>query len=166
MSSRSFKPLIPITMSKEYISIQDAADLSNKSVQTIRRAIKAKKIKVRKQKTPQGFNYMVNMTTLCEAFSIKQRGAAPEEAVTKKIEETREETRNDFDAQVKSKTMSVEVDDFKAFVSTMETLISQHNDERQNFLRLINTMQEKIFVLENQLNLLKAPQKKWFSFWK
>ena len=31
-------------MAKEFISIQEAAELSNKSVQTIRRAIKAKKL--------------------------------------------------------------------------------------------------------------------------
>lgn len=47
-------------MTKENITIQDAAELSNKSVQTIRRAIKAGKIKYRRRKTPQGFNYLIN----------------------------------------------------------------------------------------------------------
>ncbi len=70
------------------------------------------------------------------------------------------------ESSAKPKALSVEPEDFKAFVKTMETLFAQHNEERQNFLRLINTLQEKIFVMENQLNLLKAPQSKWFQFWK
>jgi len=48
----------------------------------------------------------------------------------------------------------------------MERIVSQHSEERQNFLRLVNTLQEKVFVLENQLNLLKAPAKKWYAIWK
>ena len=56
--------------------------------------------------------------------------------------------------------------DFKSFTVALEKMISQHGDERQNFLRLINTLQEKVFVLENQLNLLKAPQKSWYQVWK
>ena len=48
----------------------------------------------------------------------------------------------------------------------MEKLVSQHSEERQSFLQLVNTLQDRIFVLENQLNLLKAPQKSWYQFWK
>jgi len=45
-------------------------------------------------------------------------------------------------------------------------MIKQHSEERQNFVRLIGTLQEKIFVLENQVNILQAPKKKWFQVWK
>ena len=34
-------------MAKDFITIQEASDLSNKSIQTIRRAIKAKKLQAR-----------------------------------------------------------------------------------------------------------------------
>lgn len=44
---------------QELITIIQAAQISGKSIQTIRRMIKQKKIRVRKQKTPQGFNYLI-----------------------------------------------------------------------------------------------------------
>lgn len=152
-------------MSKEHITIQEAADLSQKSVQTIRRAIKAKKITIRKQKTPQGFNYLVNKTSVCEHFNIKLKEEIKVEA---KAEEKAEAKPTVSKAPVseESENMSINANDFKSFVKTMETLMSHHNEERQNFLRLVNTLQEKIFVLENQLNLLQAPQKKWYHVWK
>jgi hypothetical protein len=155
-------------MKKEFISIQDAAELSKKSVQTIRRAIKAKKLQCKRHKTPQGFNYMVKRASLCELYRIKM----VEEQVEKAVDEVKASSKNE---SVKSKakgeasgeTMTIETGDFKSFVKTMETLMMQHNDERQNFLRLVNTLQEKIFVLENQLNLLKAPaEKRWYQLWK
>lgn len=60
----------------------------------------------------------------------------------------------------------ITAEDFSNFAKTLDKLVSQHSEERQNFLRLVNTLQEKIFVLENQMNLLKSPEKKWFHFWK
>ena len=152
-------------MSKEFISIQEAAELSNKSIQTIRRSIKAKKVKFRKSKTPQGFNYMVSRASLCELYRIKM--VEVEDRVEEKIDEVKAETETKQKVEaVAAETMTIDTGDFKSFVKTMETLMTQHNEERQNFLRLVNTLQEKIFVLENQLNLLQAPQKKWFQVWK
>lgn len=143
-------------MPKLLISIQEAADISKKSLQTIRRAIKAKKIKVKKSKTPQGFNYLIDKDSLCKFYGIKLEDDYPRQHSAKE--------KTSF--KIKSETMPVEIEDFKSFVQTLKTVISQHNEERQNFLRLVNTLQEKIFVLENQVNLLKAPQPKWFQFWK
>jgi len=142
-------------MAKEYISIQESADLSNKSVQTIRRAIKAKKIKFKRRKTPQGFNYWISRSSIMEVYKIKE--AAPKEVKKTTIKTPKSTT---------GKTITINSDDFKSFAQTMEKLISQHNEERQSFLQLVNTLQERIFVLENQLNLLKAPKKNWYQFWK
>ena len=50
-------------MSSEYISIQEAADLTGKSIQTIRRAIKTKKVEFKRRKTPQGFNYQIKASS-------------------------------------------------------------------------------------------------------
>ncbi len=149
-------------MKKEFITIQVASELSKKSIQTIRRAIKAKKIKTKKQKTPQGFNYLIDKDSLESTFNIKitknefpKKNTKKEEATTKTISNT------------KAKKISLETEDFAKFVQTMEAILAQHSEERKSFLGLINTMQEKIYVLENQLNLLKAPpKKKWFSFLK
>ena len=147
-------------MAKEYISIQEAADLSRKSVQTIRRAIKAKKIKFKRRKTPQGFNYWISRTSIIEVYKIKEAIPTPKASKDKAVKETIKTPKTS------GKTITIEANDFKSFAQTMEKLISQHNDERQSFLQLVNTLQERIFVLENQLNLLKAPQKSWYQFWK
>lgn len=160
---------------KEYLTIQDAADISNKSVQTIRRAIKAGKLKYRKRKTPQGFNYSVSRIALCEAYNLKLEDEVKEENVKNQINETVkkavDEQRNDLSNAIEKEQREengnyITQEDFHSFAKTLEKLISQHADERQNFLRLVNTLQEKIFVLENQINLLKSPDKKWFNFWK
>lgn len=57
-------------MARKLISIQEAADLSQKSSQTIRRLIKNSKIKSKKQRTPQGFNYQVDKESLAKYFGI------------------------------------------------------------------------------------------------
>lgn len=148
-------------MTKELISIQDAAELSGKSIQTIRRAIKAKKLVFRRQRTPQGFNYMVNKSSLCELFRIKIKDEQSQAKSSIKNKEPK------FKPLVEGETMIIEVDDFKSFVKTVEGLMAKHSEERQNFMRLVSTMQEKIFILENQLNLLKGvEQKRWYQFWK
>ncbi len=153
-------------MSKDYISIQDAAELSRKSIQTIRRAIKSKKLLVKRQKTPQGFNYLVERSSLNSFYNlglkIEQNSNAKASEINDNVEENIVTKK-----EVKSKKLSVEADEFKSFCRNLETLLSQHGEERQNFLRLINTLQEKVFVLENQLNLLKSPvQRRWYQLWK
>lgn len=147
-------------MSKKYISIQDAAELSKKSIQTIRRAIKAKKLNFRKKKTPQGFNYLIDHESLCRLYKIKISPNPKEEIKPPKTKTNKVSSKKD------SQNIHITADDFKNFTKTLEKMMNQHAEERQNFLRLVNTLQEKIFVLENQLNLLKSPQKKWYKFWK
>lgn len=149
-------------MTKEYISIQDASELSKKSIQTIRRAIKARKFLFKKVRTPQGFNYDIEKDSLCRFYNLNA-AEAPVKA-EKKVEE-KMESKVETKVVADEKKTYVDADDFKAFTVTLERLISQHGDERQSFLRLINNLQEKIFVLENQLSLLKAPEKRWYQFW-
>ena len=143
-----------------FISIQDAADLSKKSIQTIRRAIKAKKLKCKRKKTPQGFNYLVNQESLCDLFRISLKEKAKKEKSKTPPKAKKVTTK-------KEENISVEANDFKDFTVMMEKFLNQHVEERQNFMRLINTLQERLFVLENQLNLLKEPAaKSWYHFWK
>ena len=172
-------------MSKEFITIHEAAELSGKSVQTIRRALKSKKLKHRKRKTPQGFNYLVSRASLCEIYDIKQEipleGPAPAKETTNVVSEAKaksEKVINEVVAeQAEKEEKAIQEDkaddeviiraaDFHSFAQTMERMMSQHAEERQNFLRLVNTLQEKIFVLENQINLLQSPKKKWYQLWK
>ncbi len=147
-------------MPKKFLSIQESADLSKKSIQTIRRAIKAKKLKHRRSKTPQGFNYMINYESLCKLYGIK-----PEPNVKEELKEEIKLTKTKSKKGKSKKGIYVSTDDFVHLTSTLEKMVSQHSEERQNFIRLVDTLQEKIFVLENQLNLLKSPEKKWYQFW-
>lgn len=148
-------------METNLISIQEAADLSQKSIQTIRRAIKSKKLKVRKMKTPQGFNYLVDKNSLCGFYGVKN-------VDTEKT--VKEDTVVIPDSKIStSKSTGKEVisaEEFRNFSRILEKMVNQHSEERQNFMRLVNTLQEKVFVMENQINLLKAPAKKWYNVWK
>lgn len=150
-------------MSQDYISIQEAGELAKKSIQTIRRAIKAKKLGVKRQKTPQGFNYLVSKDSLNSFYNL---GLKKNDAVTETAEMPKEVSSKKKNARAKN-SLAVEADEFRSFCRNLETMLAQHGEERQNFLRLINTLQEKVFVLENQLNLLKAPvSRKWYQIWK
>jgi len=163
-------------MPKNYITIQEAADLSRKSVQTIRRAIKAKKLKARKEKTPQGFNYKVEKASLAELYGIMVGAEkisnvkpAPQKEETKSEEKSvkkAEPKESKKEESSKDDEPTISKEDLLGFTQTVERLMNQHSEERQNFLRLITTLQEKIFVLENQINLLTAPKKKWYQLWK
>jgi len=149
-----------------HLSIQEAADLSKKSIQTIRRAIKAKKLKCKKKKTPQGFNYLISQESLSELYKIEIPEKEEKVIPSKKKDNAKKSEKPT--SKKKKKSMLVKSNDFKSFAETMEKFLMQHSEERQNFLRLINTLQERIFVLENQLNLLKEPEqnKSWYQFWK
>ena len=163
-------------MSKEFLTLQEASEITGKSAQTLRRAIKGGKLRFRKKKTPQGFNYKVDKESLYELYKIKMttetQAAHKVEAVT--AEPTNADSNKGAKTEVAVATQEVsekennylDADEFRSFAKTMERLINQHGDERQQFLRLINTLQDKIFVMENQLQLLQAPKKTWYQFWK
>lgn len=156
-------------MAKKFITIQEAAEMSGKSVQTIRRAVKGSKVEHRRIKTPQGFNYMINRKSLCLTYNLPYEESAEETAEMNETTPNKVETaKKDVVSKenVEEETMALPAKEFREFTRNLERMLNQHSDERQNFLRLINTLQEKIFVLENQLNLLKAPEKSWYQFWK
>ncbi|EKD64026.1 MAG: hypothetical protein ACD_51C00097G0013 [uncultured bacterium] len=62
-------------MVNQLITIGEAADLVNKSAQTIRRLIKGNKIKFKRKRTPQGFNYVVDKASLLEFFQLLKNSA-------------------------------------------------------------------------------------------
>lgn len=143
--------------------------MSGKSIQTIRRAIKARKFLFKKIRTPQGFNYDIEKDSLCRFYKMTTEAsvqAAPAKTAKPVEDKAKTKAMSEDIKEVKKEKRYVEADDLKVFTMTLERLIAQHGDERQSFLRLINNLQEKIFVLENQLSLLKAPEKKWFAFWR
>lgn len=149
-------------MKEDLITIQEAAEISNKSVQTIRRAIKNKKLKASRQKTPQGFSYLTSQSAVCALYKIK----SPTTQTQEQTSSTSRSTKQKKVSKEKTET-AIAKNDMAEFNKTLQELIREHSQERQNYLRLIQVMQEKMMALENRLNLLQASnQKSWFQFWK
>ena len=146
-------------MAQTFLTIQEAAELSNKSVQTIRRAIRSKKIKSRKKKTPQGYNYMIDKDSLVSVYDLKKANA---EVVSEKKKSSAKISKN----AKKIAKQYLTQDDLGIFKETVQSLIDQNEKDKENFFRLIKTFQDRVVVLENQVKLLAQPKKKWYQIWK
>ncbi len=146
-------------MAQIFLTIQEAAELSDKSIQTIRRAIKAKKVKARKKKTPQGYNYMIDKDSLITIYELKKifdEQMQEKKKTRAKISKTPRKMARQYLTQ----------DDMGIFKETVQKLIDQHEKDKENFFRLIKTFQDRVVVLENQVKLLEQPRKKWYQIWK
>ncbi|MBI2638530.1 helix-turn-helix domain-containing protein [Candidatus Peregrinibacteria bacterium] len=142
----------------ELITINDAATFSGKSIQTIRRMIKQKKIRVKRQKTPQGFNYLIIKDSLSEFIDAHTQPPTQPDVTTQP--DSREHraidpsSGGDFQAEM------------ERFNTTIQKLIEQNQRDKDNFFQLIKTFQDRVFTLENQIKLLEAPARRWWKFWK
>lgn len=138
--------------SKTFISIQEAADLSGKSIQTIRRALKSKKIQCRRRRTPQGFNYVVNKESLEDFYKLNKAVNKEREAGgLKKVKELEPE-------YLTKKDLNSVRDDLKELVEEQVKI-------KQSLVSFMKAFQDKFLLLENQMKLLEEP-KKWYQFWK
>lgn len=144
-------------MPETLLTIQEAASLSDKSIQTIRRALKAKKIQAKKKRTPQGFNYLVTQESLASFYKLGNLHTDRGQGTLKKESKI---SRGDSSGYA---TFS----DLQKFQHTIEDLLSDHQKEKENFMRLMKAFQDRFVVMENQLKLLEDPKKKrWFQFWR
>ena len=161
----------------QLVTITEAATEAGKSIQTIRRMIKQRKIQVKRQKTPQGFNYLIIKDSLTAAVNAAAVAAASSLANEAPIQDTHEEIAPATpDAQpdihdVTATTQTMERDhrviaEFERFGSTINTLIEQNTRDKENFFQLIKTFQDRVITLENQIKLLGAPKTSWWKFWK
>ncbi|MCD6109990.1 helix-turn-helix domain-containing protein [bacterium] len=146
-------------MAQIFLTIQESADLTKKSVQTIRRAIRSKKIKSRKKKTPQGYNYMLDKDSLIKTYGLEK---ANDEVVAEKKKSGAKISKN----AKKIAKQYLTRDDLGIFKETVQNLIEQNEKDKENFFRLIKTFQDRVVVLENQVKLLAQPKKKWYQIWK
>ncbi len=143
-------------MTATFITIQEAAEISGKSIQTIRRAIKGKKVTSRKKKTPQGYNYAVDRDSLFKFYRIKLDS----------------QEKNPSGLNKKSLKLADLEDlptfrDLRNIQKDIEELMDEQRKTKENFMRFMKTFQEKFVLLENQLKLLEEPkEKKWYHFWK
>ena len=182
-------------MANQLISISDAAALANKSAQTIRRLIKNDKVKSRRKRTPQGFNYMIDKASLLEYFNNDIPQPEPEE---EKLEPVPEETQEveesepeiyvldpeDEDVREEVNKVEEEVvetleeagqspdsnlqtpDDSANYAVIVEKLIDQHQSDKDRLYALVEAFQNRVVTLEEQIKLLQAPKKKWWKVWK
>tara|TARA_B100000700_G_scaffold327675_1_gene442983 strand:+ start:1459 stop:1890 length:432 start_codon:yes stop_codon:yes gene_type:complete len=143
-------------MTKDFISIKDASEISGKSIQTIRRMIKSKKIKFKKEKTPQGFNYLIDLEDMITFYNIDRSstvGLNKEEVTTQETAITTQET------------VQQSIQPAIEFNSTLTKLIDQHSKEKENLFNLIENFQNKVVNLENQIKIERMNSKSWWKFW-
>jgi hypothetical protein len=146
-------------MAQTFLTIQESAKLANKSIQTIRRAVKSKKVKSRKKKTPQGYNYMIDKDSLVSTYNLKvifDEQMKEKQKSREKISKTPRKLSKQY----------LTHDDLGIFKETVQNLLDQHEKDKENFFRLVKTFQDRMVALENQVKLLEAPKKKWYQVWK
>lgn len=141
----------------QLITINEAATVSGKSIQTIRRMIKHKKISVKRQKTPQGFNYLIVKESLSDFMNQATKVIHQDDST---IQETSREHRP-LDASFQEVFKA----ELERFGMTMQQLIEQNQRDKENFFQLIKTFQDRIFSLESHIKMIEAPKKKWWKPW-
>lgn len=142
----------------ELLTINEAASLSGKSIQTIRRMIKHKKVQVKRQKTPQGFNYLIIKETLLNYLNRVSQPGTQEEASSQNLEREHRPINANYEEAFKG--------ELERFGTTIQKLIEQNAHDKENFFGLIKTFQDRVFTLENHIKMLEAPRRKWWRVWK
>ncbi len=154
-------------MSTCYITIKDASELSGKSIQTVRRLIKSKKVKFRRDKTPQGFNYLIDESSFVEFYNIA-RSQKPIKAKKETSAKTTKAVTSKKNTPQESKSLS-KSEGFEAaveFNDTLRHLIKQHSTEKESLFKLIDSFQGKVIALENRLKIeSEKSNKPWYRLW-
>jgi hypothetical protein len=143
-------------MTETLLSIQEASAVSGKSIQTIRRAVKSKKVTVKRKRTPQGFNYLIGKESLLKYYNIQANLFEREQAGLESGKSKGTSVSKEF----------ATLEDLKKLQKDIEAVLEGHKKEKESFMRFMKAFQEKFVVMENQLKLLEAPKKKWYQVWK
>ena len=141
----------------EYITLSQAANMTGKSVQTIRRMVKRKRVQIRRQKTPQGFNYLIDQNSLMLYLNSREANVNNQSSLPSSIPSlSYERVHTGIDENVRAREL-------ERLTITIEKLITQGEKDKENFFSLIKTFQERVAVLENQIKLLEAPKPRWWQ---
>jgi len=143
-------------MTKDFITIKNASEISGKSIQTIRRMIKSKKIKFKKEKTPQGFNYLIDLEDMIVYYNIDRASTVGLNKEEVSVKETAITTQENVQQSIQP---AIE------FNSTLTKLIDQHSKEKENLFNLIENFQNKVVNLGNQIKIERMNSKSWWKFW-
>lgn len=158
-----------------FMSIKEASELSGKSVQTLRRAIKSRRIKSKRQRTPQGYNYLVHQGSIIGYYRLKEKlfdreqkglNEDPTSRLTSQLN-NRNSKKYSNKLFVFTEKKYITPGDLANFNKAFKDFVRQSHREKEELLCLIKAFQERMIVLENQVKLLEAgTQKKWYEFWK
>lgn len=145
----------------ELLTITQASQIAQKSIQTIRRMIKQKKIQVKRQKTPQGFNYLIIKDSLTDFLENRNHPSILES-------ETVKNSVPDVSGTGEERTHRSINNGTSDFAVTIQKLIGQHEKDKEHLYQLLKTFQDRVFTLEQQIKMIEAPKTKrrWFSWWK
>ena len=153
-------------MSTCYITIKNASEISGKSIQTIRRLVKAKKVKFKRDKTPQGFNYLIDETSFKEYYNIAREHAKVEKKEVKAKAVEVEAEADQPKETTKALAGKVEFEAAVEFNETLRHMIKQHSTEKESLFKLIDSFQGKVIALENRLKIETEKQNKpWYKIW-
>ncbi len=159
-------------MKNDLIDINEAASICGKSLQTIRRAIKAKKLSARRLRTPQGFNYMISRQSVMDFFGVKKtseglRAIPVEEAFqAPSSSSSLPKQESDFSSS-ENKTVAVDYSkDIHDLKSNLQNVVQQYHKEREHVSLVVKELQDRILVMEHQVHMLSGPKKKWYQIWK
>jgi hypothetical protein len=143
-------------MAETLYTIQEAAEAVGKSIQTIRRALKAKKLTAKKQKTPQGFNYLIGEEQLLAFYKMERPHG--------KVKGT---TAAANPEQTSLITEYASKEDMVEQKRVLDRLVDENRKDKDTFMRFVKVFQERFTALESQVKLLEEPGKKrrWFQFW-
>ncbi|MGL5830730.1 MAG: hypothetical protein ACRCZE_01130 [Candidatus Altimarinota bacterium] len=149
-------------MAETLYSIQEAAAFAGKSVQTIRRALKTKKLTAKKQRTPQGFNYLIHEESLVSFYKLanttRQHKSIKSEPEVTLSEATQTSLVQEY----------VTKDELGEQKRNIDKLMDENRKDKETFMRFVKVFQDRFTALENQVKLLGEPgkNKKWYHFWK
>ena len=145
-------------MAETIYTIQEAAEAVNKSVQTIRRALKSRKLVAKKQKTPQGFNYMITEEVLFNYYKDERQHANLKSAGPTLA--TAEQTSLVTEYASKDEVMEQK--------RVLDRLVDENRKDKETFMRFVKVFQDRFTSLESQVKLLEEPgkPKRWYQFWK
>ncbi len=146
-------------MAETLYTIHEAAAFVGKSVQTIRRALKAKKLEAKKKKTPQGFNYLIKEDSLTKMYKVDTSNRSHQSIKNSNLSSAEQTTLV---------TEYATKDDLETQKSSLNKLIDENRKDKETFMRFVKVFQERFTALENQVKLLEEPgqKRKWYQFWK
>lgn len=163
-------------MHMSYVTLPEAAKILGKSLQTIRRMVKNKRIPSKKEETPQGFFYQVKLEDLnnfVNASTVLPNTHTDNNAGGQNLNPTIQ-IKNPGSQIKPRKHRTIRQDrssneffekEMERLNSIVQNLVEQARSDKENLFGVIKTFQERVSLLENHIKYLKAPKRKWWKLW-